>query len=195
MYLRQWMPTVTICKWKLIKQTKRRRPLSSHRGLYELTNIPFSLIKAVFKFQRALYVFLSIVKRQHALFYLDDVVIFCKTFKNHIAHKISSLFLLSDSDVTPKLSKYAFFNDTVHYLVRMIRPKKWMWRATPLLPRKTRANRGDRAKIISSAFLYFRRIFTNCAKILWSLSKRKRGTQQKDVGLPYQKRSRIFGSG
>lgn len=64
-------------------------------------------------FQRVMDVFLSTVKEQHALVYLDDNVVVSKRLKDHIDHTRSVLRLLQYAGVTLKLQNCAFFTNQI----------------------------------------------------------------------------------
>jgi len=96
----------------------------SHVGSYQFLRMPFGLTNAPATFQRALDILLAGVKWQFCLVYLDDVIIFSKTEKEHIQHVDYILTLLKKSGVTLKLKKSEFFQRSVDYLGHTIRPGK-----------------------------------------------------------------------
>lgn len=60
-------------------------------------------------FQRATDVTLLSVKRRSALVYLDDIVFFSKTAKDHLVYIQQALMILKKSAVTVKLRSFPFF--------------------------------------------------------------------------------------
>lgn len=57
-----------------------------HRGLYEFVRMPFGLSGSPSTFQRLIDRVLGDAKWQHALAYLDDIVIYSRTFEEHLVH-------------------------------------------------------------------------------------------------------------
>ena len=86
--------------------------------------MPFGLKNAPATFQRALDIILSGVRWQVCLVYLDDVIVFSKTYDEHVEHLDRVLTLLRDAGVSLKLAKCKFFQDRVEYLGHVISPGK-----------------------------------------------------------------------
>ena len=86
--------------------------------------MPFGLKNAPATFQRAIDIILSRVKWQYALVYLDDVIIYSKSFEEHIVHVRTVLTLLSKAGISLKLKKCEFFRPSVSYLGHTVRPGK-----------------------------------------------------------------------
>lgn len=57
-----------------------------HRGLYEFVRMPFGLCGSPSTFQRLIDRVLGDAKWQHALAYLDDIVVYSRTFEEHLSH-------------------------------------------------------------------------------------------------------------
>lgn len=57
-----------------------------HGGLYRFERMPFGLQNALSTFQRTIDVILFTVRRQFALVYLDDIMVFSKAPEEHITH-------------------------------------------------------------------------------------------------------------
>ncbi|KAM7295077.1 uncharacterized protein ISCGN_024582 [Ixodes scapularis] len=55
-----------------------------HRGLFEFTRMPFGLTGAPMTFQRLIDGVLGDAKWQHALAYLDDIIVYSETFEDHL---------------------------------------------------------------------------------------------------------------
>ena len=68
----------------------------------------FGLMNAPGIFQRAADILLASVKWQHALVYLDDVIIYSDTLEEHFYHLDAVLRLLRNEGVTFKLPKSHF---------------------------------------------------------------------------------------
>ena len=54
--------------------------------------------------------------------YLDDVIVFSNSKKDHLAHVAEALTLLGNAGLSLKLKKCHFFAETVDYLGHVIRP-------------------------------------------------------------------------
>ena len=87
-----------------------------HEGAYHYKRMPFGLTNAAAKFQLALAIILFGVKWQSCLIYLDDVIVYSKTEKEHIGPVDHVLRLLREAGVTLRLPKCRFFRTTVEYL-------------------------------------------------------------------------------
>lgn len=57
-----------------------------HRGLVEFTRLPFGLSNSPASFQRLMDVVLGNAKYEFAMAYMDDVVVFSRTFEEHLEH-------------------------------------------------------------------------------------------------------------
>ncbi|KAM7304192.1 reverse transcriptase/ribonuclease H [Ixodes scapularis] len=57
-----------------------------HRGLFEFTRMTFGLTGAPTTFQRLIDGVLGDAKWQHALAYLDDIIVYSETFEDHLRH-------------------------------------------------------------------------------------------------------------
>lgn len=89
-----------------------------------ILSMPFGLREARGTFQRSMDVVLLTVKWQFALDYLDNIVIFSKTTKEHIYHMREVLTLLNIAGVPLKLNNFQFFAKTFAYLGHVIGPRR-----------------------------------------------------------------------
>ena len=71
--------------------------------------MPFGLRNALAKFQRALDIILSGVRWKMCLVYLNDVILFSHTMKQHVKYLDTVLSLLRLAGISLKLTKCAFF--------------------------------------------------------------------------------------
>lgn len=71
-----------------------------HRGLFEFTRMSFGLVGAPATYQRLMDRVLGDAKWQHALAYLDDVVVYSKTFEEHLEHLRDVLERLRSAGIT-----------------------------------------------------------------------------------------------
>lgn len=90
------------------------------RGFLSLTRMPLGLINTPATFQRALDIILLGVRYDFALVYLDDIIIFSRTFEEHLGHLTTVLTLLKEEIVSLKLSKCQFAREEIEYLSHVI---------------------------------------------------------------------------
>lgn len=84
--------------------------------------MPFGLVNAPAIFERALDTILARFKCNTRLVYLDDVIIFSKSYEEHFDHLSEVLSALEKSGVTLKLKTCRFFTKEVKYLGHIIKP-------------------------------------------------------------------------
>jgi Reverse transcriptase (RNA-dependent DNA polymerase) len=86
--------------------------------------MPFGLVNAPATFQRAMDIILSEVRWESVIVYLDDIIVFSRTFADHLKHMGVVLSKLSEAGATLKFSKCHFFRRSVDYLGHIILPHK-----------------------------------------------------------------------
>ena len=85
-------------------------------GLYEYTRLPFGLATAPATFQRLMHATMDEFLFSFLLVYLDDLLIYSKTFEEHISHLDRVLTRLEETGLKLKLSKCQFLRKEVSYL-------------------------------------------------------------------------------
>ena len=105
-------------------EDRDKTTFSCHVGMYRFLRMPFGLLNAPATFQRAMDIILSEVRWESVIVYLDDIIIFSRTFEEHIRHLGIVLSKLSAAGATLKFSKCHFFRQTVDYLGHRILPHK-----------------------------------------------------------------------
>lgn len=82
----------------------------SHRGLYHFKRLPFGYRNGPSVFQRIMQDILSPFLWIFALVYIDDIVIYSKTFDDHLKHLSRVLGAIGDSGITlsPKKCHFAY---------------------------------------------------------------------------------------
>jgi transposase InsO family protein len=104
--------------WQIAIKPEHRHKTAfiTTRGLYEFLVMPFGLCNAPSTFQRMMD---RIIKPEYRSFiqtYIDDIILYSKTFSEHIKH-ISVLHqILRENKLTVKLSKCHFSQNSVKFL-------------------------------------------------------------------------------
>jgi hypothetical protein len=68
----------------LMKNAKEKTAFVCKEGLYEFDTMPFGLCNATGTFQRLMDVVLGNLRWERALVYVDDIIVFSKTFEQHL---------------------------------------------------------------------------------------------------------------
>lgn len=95
----------------------------THQGLYEWTCMPFGLTGAPATFQRMMDTVLAGLKWQCCLVYLDDVVVFSRTFDEHIRDLRIVFDRLLEAGLKLKPSKCFFCCTELLYLGYLLTPE------------------------------------------------------------------------
>ena len=106
----------------IAERDRDKTTFTSHMCTFRFKRMPFGLRNAPAIFQRALDIILSGVRWKTCLVYIEDVVIFSKTEKEHFAQVRHVLTLLEEAGVKLKLKKCFFFHQRVEYLGHVITP-------------------------------------------------------------------------
>ena len=83
-------------------------------GLYEWIRIPFGLTNAQANLQRFMENCLGDLRDEECIPYLDDVVVFLKTFTEHVAHLQNVLYRLKRHGVKLKAKKCNLLKTKCH---------------------------------------------------------------------------------
>ena len=103
--------------------TEQSRPYTAFitpLGLYEWHRIPFGLSGAPRPFQAYMEEVLSDLRDEICIPYLDDVLVFSKTFESHLWHVRTVLQRLKSKGIKLKPSKCSLFQKEVRFLGNLI---------------------------------------------------------------------------
>lgn len=85
-------------------------------GLYEYVRMPFGVCNGPATFQRLMQVTMSDLVFQILLVYLDDILVFSETFKQHLERLETVFKRLAETGLKVKLQKCAFLQQSVKFL-------------------------------------------------------------------------------
>ncbi len=97
-------------------------------GMFELNRMPFGLTNVPSTFQRAMNNIFRTVLYKYVVVYLDDIIIYSKTFEDHPKHLAEVFSLLTDAGMRLNRTKCEFFKKRnrvfgIHLLKRGHNPK------------------------------------------------------------------------
>jgi Reverse transcriptase (RNA-dependent DNA polymerase) len=163
-------------------EDRDKSTFSCHVGMYRFLRMPFDLLNAPATFQRAMDIILSEVRLESVIVYLDDIIIFSRTFEDHIRHLGIILNKLSAAAATLKFYKCHFFRNTVDYLGHRILTHKLQVLGKNVDSIEKAVHPSSKAQIRSFLGLcgVYRRFVPNYASIAKPLTAlTKRGLQKK----------------
>ena len=95
---------------------QHKTAFSAPFGLFEYTRMPMSLTSAPATFQRLMHATMSDFVFQFLLVYLDDLLVYSKTFDEHLQYLERLLRRVTKTGLKLKLSKCQFLSRQVTYL-------------------------------------------------------------------------------
>ena len=103
-----------------VKMAEESRPYTASTvrslGVYEFLRMPFGLCNAPAMFQRLMQNCLGELNLTYALIYLDDIVVFSDTEKEHVKRLAAVFECFHEHGLKLKPSKCEFFKEEINYL-------------------------------------------------------------------------------
>ena len=100
----------------IAEKDRHKRAFILPNGLYQFSVLPFRISTAPLIFQRATDFVLSGLKFEKCLVYLDDIIIYSKTFSQHLKDIEVVLDRLNSFDMTVKITKCEFAASSLEFL-------------------------------------------------------------------------------
>ena len=153
--------------------SKEKTAFITHNGLYEFNVLPFGLCNSACTFQRLMTHVLRGLEWDICLVYIDDLILFSRTFEEHLLHLEQVFSRLREANVRLKPSKCHFVQPQVEYPGHIIsaeglRPNPWKVRAVKEFPVPTNTTG---LKAFLGLCNYYRRFIKGFAKIASPLNK------------------------
>ena len=99
---------------------KQKTAFSTHTGLWEFSRMPFGLKGAPASFQRLMMAVLAGLTWRECLVYLDDVIVFGRTFDEALSHLDHVLCAVKEANLKLNLRKCSFFKEEVKFLGHIV---------------------------------------------------------------------------
>ena len=152
---------------EMAADSKEKTAFITHNGLYEFNVLPFGLCNSPATFQRLMTHLMRGLEWSTCLVYIDDLIIFSRSFDDHLQHLEEVFKRLRDANVRLKPSKCHFVKPEVDYLGHLVsasglRPNPDKIRAVQQFP--TPRNVTDVRSFLGLAN-YYRRFIKGFAQI------------------------------
>ena len=119
-----WFSTIDLASgyWQVevAEKDKEKTAFITHQGLYEFNVMPFGLKNAPGTFQRLMNYVLQDYIGKFVAVYLDDIIIYSKTFEQHIDHVNLVLAALRNAILKIKLKKCYFCFPNISFLGHIV---------------------------------------------------------------------------
>jgi hypothetical protein len=89
----------------LVEEDKEKTAFQSHRGLYQFKRMPFGLHNGPSIFQRVMQGILAPYLWIFTLVYINNIIVFSKSYKDHLLHLDKALSAIIESQITLSLAK------------------------------------------------------------------------------------------
>ena len=98
------------------EKDKAQTVFTTRTGQYKFNKMPFGLCGAPATFQRLMHIILKMDNCLQCLIYLDDVLIFRRTFDEHLERMNTVLQIFRDSGIKLSPKKWNFFQTKLNFL-------------------------------------------------------------------------------
>ncbi|KAL5469185.1 hypothetical protein EMCRGX_G030403 [Ephydatia muelleri] len=109
-----------VMKVEVTEEDRQKTAFATSEGLFEFKRMPFGLCNAPATFQRLMDRVLKDLKWSECLVYIDDKVIFGRTFDEHLCHVANVLSHLRQAGLKLKPEKCYFLQQEVRYLGHIV---------------------------------------------------------------------------
>ena len=120
----QWFTTLDLASgyWqiKVREEDQEKTAFITKYGTYEFKVMPFGLCNAPATFQRTMDYVLGDAKGKFVMVYLDDVIIYSKTFEEHLKHIEEVLNRIRDANLRLKAEKCFFAATELQFLGHVV---------------------------------------------------------------------------
>ena len=158
---------------EMADDSKEKTAFITHNGLYEFNALPFGLCNSPATFQRVMTHVLRGLEWDICLVYIDDLIIFSRTFDDHLLHLEQVFKRLREANLRLKPSKCHFVKSEVEYLGHVVsadglKPNPAKIRAVQEFPVPTNVTG---VKAFLGLCNYYRRFIKGFAQIASPLNK------------------------
>ena len=101
-------------------ESREKTAFITYSGLYEFTKMPFGLCNAPATFQRLMETVLAGLNRKSCVVYIDDILVFSRTYEEHLAHLREVFERLAKAGLRMKPKKCNFCCEQVCYLGHVV---------------------------------------------------------------------------
>lgn len=101
---------------KMSDESKHKAAFITQEGIYNWKRMPFGLMNAPISFQTVMTHILRGINFKFCLVYVDDILVFSKSFKDHISHLEQVFSRLRDANLKLNPEKCDFVKDKIKYL-------------------------------------------------------------------------------
>ena len=105
---------------ELDEESREKTAFVTHAGLYEFLVLPFGLTNAPSTFERLMEIVLRGLTWKICLIYIDDIIVFSKTFEEHLQHLELVFQRLREANIKLKPSKCHFGKSEVRFLGHVV---------------------------------------------------------------------------
>lgn len=116
----RWFSSIDLASgyWQveMDEEDKQKTSFTCSLGTFEYNVMPFGLKNAPATFQRLMNNLLRKYLYEFTIVYLDDIMIYSKTFEEHLEHLEKILTILKEANLMLKLKKCRFCEQEIEYL-------------------------------------------------------------------------------